>query len=82
MIVVARGVGHRVDRLFSGHYSLLRTIEENFGLPLLGNAGDSVQVTSLYPLLLTGHVSAARRRSIPPGPPPGACRSAALAPTA
>jgi phosphatidylinositol-3-phosphatase len=51
MIVVARGVGHRVDRLFSGHYSLLRTIEENFGLPLLGNAGDSVQVTSLYPLL-------------------------------
>jgi hypothetical protein len=51
MIVVARGVGHRMDRLFSDHYSLLRTIEENFGLPLLGNAGDSVQVTSLYPLL-------------------------------
>jgi hypothetical protein len=51
MIVVARGVGHRVDGVFSGHYSLLRTIEENFGLPLLGNAGDSVQVTSLYPLL-------------------------------
>jgi len=51
MIVVARGVGHRVDRVFSDHYSLLRTVEENFGLPLLGNAGDSVQVTSLAPLL-------------------------------
>jgi hypothetical protein len=51
MIVVARGVGHRVDTVFSDHYSLLRTIEENFCLPLLGNAGDSVQVTSLYPLL-------------------------------
>jgi phosphatidylinositol-3-phosphatase len=51
MIVVARGVGHRVDRLFSDHYSLLRTVEENFGLPLLGDAGDTVQVPSLFPLL-------------------------------
>ncbi len=51
MIVVARGVGHRVDTVLSDHYSLLRTIEENWCLPLLGNAGDSVQVTSLYPLL-------------------------------
>ena len=51
MIVVARGVGHHVDRVFSDHYSLLRTLEENFGMPLLGNAGDGVQVTSLAPLL-------------------------------
>jgi len=51
MIVVARGAGHHVDRVFSDHYSLLRTVEENFGLPLLGNAGDGVQVTSLAPLL-------------------------------
>ena len=51
MIVVARGVGHHVDRVFSDHYSLLRTVEENFGLPLLGNAGDGVQVASLAPLL-------------------------------
>jgi hypothetical protein len=51
MIVVASGVGHRVDSVFAGHYSLLQTIEQNFGLPLLGNAGDTVQVGSLDPLL-------------------------------
>jgi len=51
MIVVARGVGHRVDSIFADHYSLLRTIEQNFGLPLLGDAGDTVQVSSLSPLL-------------------------------
>ena len=50
MIVVARGVGHRVDPTFAGHYSLLQTIEQNFGLPLLGNAGDTVQVGNLSPL--------------------------------
>jgi hypothetical protein len=36
MIVVARGVGPRVDSTFADHYSLLQTIEQNFGLPLLG----------------------------------------------
>jgi phospholipase C len=51
MIVVASGVGHRVDSVRSDHYSLLQTIEQNFGLPLLGNAGDTVQVQSLDPLL-------------------------------
>ena len=51
MIVVASGVGHRVDSVVAGHYSLLQTIEQNFGLPLLGNAGDTVQVSSLDPLL-------------------------------
>jgi phosphatidylinositol-3-phosphatase len=51
MIVVARGVGHQVDATRADHYSLLRTIEENFGLPLLGNAGDTVQVQTLAPLL-------------------------------
>jgi phosphatidylinositol-3-phosphatase len=51
MIVVARGVGHRVDSTFAGHYSLLQTIEQNFGLPLLGNAGDLVQVGNLSSLL-------------------------------
>jgi phospholipase C len=50
MIVVARGVGHRVDSAFAGHYSLLQTIEQNFRLPLLGNAGDTVQVGNLSPL--------------------------------
>jgi phosphatidylinositol-3-phosphatase len=51
MIVVARGVGHRVDSTFAGHYSLLQTIEQNFCLPLLGNAGDTVQVGNLRSLL-------------------------------
>ena len=51
MIVVASGVGHRVDSVFADHYSLLQSIEQNFGLPLLGNAGDTVQVSSLDPLL-------------------------------
>jgi len=51
MIVVARGVGHRIDTTFAGHYSLLQTIEQNFRLPLLGNAGDTVQVGNLSSLL-------------------------------
>jgi hypothetical protein len=51
MIVVARGVGHRVDSVRADHYSLLQTIEQSFRLPLLGNAGDTVQVSSLDPLL-------------------------------
>jgi phosphatidylinositol-3-phosphatase len=51
MLVVARGVGHRIDSSFAGHYSLLQTIEQNFGLPLLGNAGDTVQVGNLSSLL-------------------------------
>jgi phosphatidylinositol-3-phosphatase len=51
MIVVANGVGRRVDSGFADHYSLLQTIEQNFGLPLLGNAGDIVQVGSLDSLL-------------------------------
>ncbi|HLK74794.1 MAG TPA: alkaline phosphatase family protein [Streptosporangiaceae bacterium] len=50
MIVVARGVGHRVDPTFADHYSLLQTIEQNYGLPLLGNAGDLVQVGDLRSL--------------------------------
>jgi hypothetical protein len=51
MIVVARGVGHHVDPVLADHYSLLQTIEQNFRLPLLGNAGDTVQVSSLDSLL-------------------------------
>ncbi len=54
MIVITPGVQHRVSTTLADHYSLLRTIEENFGLPLLGNAGDSVQVHSLADLLRPG----------------------------
>jgi hypothetical protein len=53
MIVVQdHGLGHVSESAPANHYSLLRTIEENWGLPLLGNAGDSVQVRSLSPLLV------------------------------
>lgn len=51
MIVIAKGVGHQVDNVRADHYSLLQTIEQIFGLPLLGNASDTVQVHSLAPLL-------------------------------
>lgn len=51
MIVVTPGIRHAVDPTPADHYSLLRTIEENWGMPLLQNAGDSVQVHSLAPLL-------------------------------
>jgi len=33
------------------HYSLLRTIEENWRLPYLGNASDSAQVHSMSEFL-------------------------------
>lgn len=55
MIVVTSHLTHRTDTTPTNHYSLLRTIEENFGLPLLGDAGDSVQVHSLAPLLAPVH---------------------------
>ena len=51
MIVITPGVTHATDPTPADHYSLLRTIEENWGLPLLGDAGDSAQVHSLGPLL-------------------------------
>ncbi len=38
MIVVTAGVGHRVDSVFAGHYCLLQTIEQNFGLSQEGGS--------------------------------------------
>jgi len=56
MIVVERnGAAGLRDAAPTNHYSLLQTIEQNWNLPLLGNAGDTVQVTSLAPLLTSGH---------------------------
>jgi phosphatidylinositol-3-phosphatase len=47
-IVVARnGPRGFVSNRPYNHYSLLRTIEENWGLPYLGNASDSAQVHSM-----------------------------------
>jgi hypothetical protein len=52
MIVVAKnGARGTADATPTNHYSLLQTIEENWGLPFLGNASDTVQVQSLAPLL-------------------------------
>lgn len=52
MIVVARNGGRGVtDATPTNHYSLLQTIEQNWGLPFLGNASDTLQVQSLAPLL-------------------------------
>jgi hypothetical protein len=53
MIVVARnGARGAADSVSTNHYSLLQTIEQNWNLPLLGNASDTVQVHSLAPLLV------------------------------
>ena len=52
MIVVARhGAEERQIPTPANHYSLLQTIEQNWGLPFLGNASDGLQVQSLAPLL-------------------------------
>jgi len=52
MIVVARNGARGVtDDTAANHYSLLQTIEQNWNLPYLGNASDTVQVHSLRSLL-------------------------------
>jgi hypothetical protein len=51
-IVIARdGARGVTDNTPTNHYSLLQTIEQNWHLPYLGNASDTVQVHSLAPLL-------------------------------
>lgn len=52
MIVIARNGPRGVtDDTATNHYSLLQTVEQNWRLPFLGNASDTVQVHSLAPLL-------------------------------
>ena len=52
MIVIQRGGAHGLtSNTATNHYSLLQTIEQNWNLPFLGNASDTVQVHSLAPLL-------------------------------
>lgn len=56
MIVIAReGARGATDATPANHYSLLQTIEQNFDLPYIGNASDTVQVHSLTPLLARSH---------------------------
>ncbi len=51
-IVIARnGQGPVVDATPYNHYSLLRTIEQVWGLPYLGYAADGVHVKAMTPLL-------------------------------
>ena len=51
-IVIARnGKGHITDSTPYNHYSLLRTIEQVWGLPYLGYAADGANVRSMTPLL-------------------------------
>jgi hypothetical protein len=55
MIVITRNGHHAsTDDTPTNHYSLLQTIEQNWNLPYLGNASDTLQVHSLAPLL-KGH---------------------------
>jgi hypothetical protein len=52
MIIIQRnGVRGATDDTPTNHYSLLQTIEQNWNLPLLGNASDTVQVHPLTALL-------------------------------
>jgi phosphatidylinositol-3-phosphatase len=52
MIVVARhGARGATDTATTNHYSLLQTIEANFGLSFIGDASDTLNVTTLAPLL-------------------------------
>ncbi len=51
-IVIARqGARHYTNSGAYNHYSLLATVEQNFGLPLLENAGDTQQVRPLTAFL-------------------------------
>jgi len=52
MIVIGRNAEPGLtDSAPLNHYSLLQTIEQNWNLPFLGNASDTLQVQSLAPLL-------------------------------
>jgi phosphatidylinositol-3-phosphatase len=56
MIVIARdGARGTTDATPTNHYSLLQTIELTWGLPLIGNASDTLAVQSLVPLLQRRH---------------------------
>lgn len=51
IVVTRNGAGHIVDDTPYNHYSLLRTIEQVWGLGYLGYAADSANVKSMTPLL-------------------------------
>lgn len=52
MIIIQKGGAHGMTNdTATNHYSLLQTIEQNWNLPYLGNASDTVQVHSLAGLL-------------------------------
>jgi hypothetical protein len=49
IVITNKGQGHVTDNTAYNHYSLLRTMEDAFGLPYLAHAGDS-SVPSMSPL--------------------------------
>jgi hypothetical protein len=52
MIVISRnGPRHVTDATAYNHYSMLATIEDGFGLGLLGNTSDTIQVKPMWPLV-------------------------------
>jgi Phosphoesterase family len=59
IVITSHGPRHATDPAFYNHYSLLQTIQRNFGLPCLRHTCDTAHVKPLTPLLaVTG--SAAR----------------------
>lgn len=53
IVITNHGPGHVTDNTAYNHYSLLRTMEEAFGLPCLAHACDSV-VPTMAPLFANG----------------------------
>jgi hypothetical protein len=51
IVIDPTGPHHLVDRTAYNHYSLLRTVEDAFGLPELGHSHDTDEVLTLAPLI-------------------------------
>ena len=47
-VITGAGVKHGMKKQFVNHYSLLRTIEDMYGLPPLGNAAGAQPMTSAF----------------------------------
>ncbi|MGH3098663.1 MAG: alkaline phosphatase family protein [Streptosporangiales bacterium] len=51
VVVSTHGPRHSVDDTPYNHYSMLRTVEQGFGLPYLGYAADGRRVQTMWPLI-------------------------------
>ncbi|HEX4657680.1 MAG TPA: alkaline phosphatase family protein [Streptosporangiaceae bacterium] len=60
VVITSHGVRHLQDPATYSHYSLLQTIQRNFGLPCLQNTCDTANVKPMTPLLaVTGSAASA-----------------------